>query len=216
MTISGGSQALLFLKAQTSCDIDFVECNLMEGKNKTPEFLAMNPLHCIPTLTDEETGVVMWETNAIMRYICQKYSLESVYPSDLKQRAECEVMLDMKLSIAVKNLGYGLLYPVVGFAPETTVEAENACEEVWKNDAWPAMKKYLGDSPFLGGGSPSIADISIFSYCNLVYIVRPGLSIFTEEACPGFKGWIEAMRAQPGYAGISGPECVGFYEGKAT
>ena len=39
--------------------INFIEVNPMKGDTKTPEFLAMNPAHCIPTIKDG--NFALWE-----------------------------------------------------------------------------------------------------------------------------------------------------------
>ncbi len=41
------------------------------GKNNEPAYLAMNPNGLVPTL--EEDGFVLWESNAIVRYLAAKY-----------------------------------------------------------------------------------------------------------------------------------------------
>ena len=38
------------LCAENGIEAELVPCNLMEGAHKTPEFLKMNPMHCIPTM----------------------------------------------------------------------------------------------------------------------------------------------------------------------
>ena len=58
----------------------------MEGANKTPEFLKMNPMHCIPAMDDD--GFTMWESKAILRYICNKHKLEQWY---VQRSYHCDV-----------------------------------------------------------------------------------------------------------------------------
>lgn len=38
------------LLTEAGIENEVVECNIMEGAHKTPEFLKMNPMHCIPTM----------------------------------------------------------------------------------------------------------------------------------------------------------------------
>ena len=38
------------LCVENGVEHELVICNIMEGANKTPEFLKMNPMHCIPTM----------------------------------------------------------------------------------------------------------------------------------------------------------------------
>ena len=51
----------------------------------SPEYLAINPNHQVPTLIDGE--VTIHESNAILRYLCVKHELKDWYPDDVKARA---------------------------------------------------------------------------------------------------------------------------------
>ena len=45
-----------------------------------PEFLAINPAHCIPTIKDGDFA--LWESRAIMQYAANKFAADStLYPS---------------------------------------------------------------------------------------------------------------------------------------
>src|SRR6516225_2036834 len=51
------------------------------GKNKEPAYLAMNPNGLVPTL-EEEDGFLLWESNAIVRYLAAKYGAGKLEPAD--------------------------------------------------------------------------------------------------------------------------------------
>src|SRR6266576_2961671 len=55
------------------------------GKNNTPEYLARNPNGLVPTIDDD--GFVLWESNAIVRYLCAKHGVGKLWPNDLARRA---------------------------------------------------------------------------------------------------------------------------------
>lgn len=51
------------------------------GKTKEPAYLAKNPDRpLVPTIDDD--GFVLWESNAIMRYLATKHGAEKLYPSE--------------------------------------------------------------------------------------------------------------------------------------
>ena len=59
--------------ANDSADkVDFINIDLGKGETRTPEFLAMNPYHTVPTLKDEENGLVLYESGAILQYLAEK------------------------------------------------------------------------------------------------------------------------------------------------
>ena len=67
--------------------LDFEEIDVW-GSTHTPEFLAKNPAHLTPMI--EHAGLprsTLWESCAIMAYLCNTHGLEQFYPSDPGKRA---------------------------------------------------------------------------------------------------------------------------------
>ena len=94
--------------------LDFEEVDVW-GKTATPEFLAKNPAHLTPMI--EEEGLprgALWESCAIMQYLCNKHGLDQFYPTDPAERA----MVDSAMFYLIGTL-YPLLaratYPALGF-----------------------------------------------------------------------------------------------------
>jgi glutathione S-transferase len=75
-----------------------IDCELVNcyGKTRTPEFLAMNPCHCAPTVEVAE-GQVIWESCTVMRYLCNiAENGEKLYPKDPFKRAQVDLALDWR------------------------------------------------------------------------------------------------------------------------
>ena len=143
------------------------------GKKGTPEFLAKDPADLTPLL--EEDGLAngsLWESCAIMQYLCNKHGLDQFYPTDPAQRA----MVDSAMFYLI-----GTLYPVVARATYPLLGFPQYAGEVGSSDAHDAAKAraqkdaeeaiaqpleayrtfFVGDKPFIGGDAPSIADIRL-------------------------------------------------------
>lgn len=60
--------------------------DLQKGEHKRPEYLKLNPNGKIPTLDDD--GFIVWESRAIMVYLAEKTPGQTVYPQDLRGRAD--------------------------------------------------------------------------------------------------------------------------------
>lgn len=58
----------------------------------TPAFLALNPNGLVPVLLDD--GLVLWESNAICRYLAQRAGRHDLLPQDPRQRALVEQWMD--------------------------------------------------------------------------------------------------------------------------
>src|SRR5690349_3867301 len=60
--------------------------DLRKGEQKRPEYLKLNPNGKVPTLDDD--GFVLWESRSIMMYLCDKTPGQTLYPSELRARAD--------------------------------------------------------------------------------------------------------------------------------
>jgi glutathione S-transferase len=60
--------------------------DLLKGENQTPQFAALNPNKKMPVLEDD--GFVLWESNAIIRYLAAKKPDSGLLPSDPRQQAD--------------------------------------------------------------------------------------------------------------------------------
>jgi glutathione S-transferase len=84
--------------------LDFEEVDVW-GQTTTPDFLQKDPAHLTPMI--EEEGLPrgsMWESCAIMAYLCNKHGLEQFYPADPGRRA----MIDNAMFYVI-----GTLYPLI-------------------------------------------------------------------------------------------------------
>lgn len=62
------------------------------GRTREPAYLAMNPNATIPTL--EEDGFVLWESNAIVRYLAARHGAGTLCPADPQARAVADQWMD--------------------------------------------------------------------------------------------------------------------------
>ena len=56
------------------------------GGSKHEDFLKKNPNGQIPVI-EEQDGFILYESNAILVYLCEKYSGSRFYPKNTEQRA---------------------------------------------------------------------------------------------------------------------------------
>ena len=82
-------------------EYDFKVVNLMTGDHMKPEFLALNPMHNIPTMKDGE--FVMNESRAIAAYLVNKYGKDdALYPKDPEVRARVDQRLYFDMGVFYK------------------------------------------------------------------------------------------------------------------
>ena len=126
------------------------------GKNKEPAYLAMNPNGLVPTL--EEDGFLLWESNAIVRYLAAKYGAGKLEPADPRSRARASSWMDWQLTVAHPPLTpvfWGLIRTPPEKRDPKAIEAgkEKTIVAAQMMDA--ATSRYPSESAFTysGGGS---------------------------------------------------------------
>jgi glutathione S-transferase len=66
------------------------------GGLDTEAFSGMNPNRRVPVIDDE--GTIVWESNAIVRYLAAKYGAGSLAPADAGIRAQSDMWMDWVLA----------------------------------------------------------------------------------------------------------------------
>lgn len=84
-------------------DIKLVWLDLFGGQTQSPDYRRLNPSGLSPTLVDGD--FVLWESNAINMYLCEKAGNKSLYPTDPKGRADIHRWLSWELAHYNKCLG---------------------------------------------------------------------------------------------------------------
>ena len=121
--------ARVFIRA---AKLDFTEDDVY-GKTRSPEFSARNPAHLTPMM--EAPGLpkgVMWESCAIMQYLCNKHHLDKFYPTEPEKRA----MVDSAMFYIV-----GTLYPYIVRSTYGALGFPQYPGEVGASDATAAEKE---------------------------------------------------------------------------
>jgi len=168
-------------------DFKLTDLDLFAGEQNKPEFLAINPAHCVPTLKDGDFSI--WESRAIMQYICNKCAPDSsLYPKEPQARAQVDFLLNWDLGDLYAQIQKSL-YPTLGFRP---MPADHEAEKKNYQAKLQFMNDHLIKGKFLTGDNMTIADISIAASLSM-----PSLMNQTFEAYPKVDAWLKTMNAFP-------------------
>jgi glutathione S-transferase len=181
--------ARIFVRA---AGLEFEELDVW-GKKGTPEFLAKDPADLTPLL--EEEGLpqgAIWESCAIMQYLCNKHGLDQFYPTDPAERA----MVDSAMFYLIGTF-YPLLaratYPTLGFgqyagevatsdaSDEMKAKAQKDAEEALAGPLEVYNAFFLAGRPFIGGDQPSIADMRFAATLEFLRAIDYDFPAWTEE-----------------------------------
>lgn len=169
------------------------------GGTDTPEYRAMNPNGTVPTLIEDDgdgqTPFVLWESNAILRYLCAANAPDSpMWPgSDLRARASIDRWMDWQQAVLGPPQTV-VFHGLVRTPPERRDAAaiERAAETIGR--LWGILDGVLARVPYVAGPVFTLADIPLgvqvhrwFSFS----LDRPDL--------PHLRAWYEQLLQRPAY-----------------
>lgn len=162
------------------------------GGARTPDYLAMNPNGRVPTLRDGD--FVLWESNAIVRYLCRRYDRAGL----LSPRSEEEYALADQWMDWHKTTLYppyiDLAWAVVRTEPAVRDRRRIAELQAATEEALAILDRHLERASFAVGGRLTMADIPFgalyFRYLDL------GLD---RPAFRGLDAWYRRLSARPAF-----------------
>jgi len=128
------------------------------GGNHEPAYLAMNPNGLIPVIRDG--GTVLWESNAILRYLAGRHGADGLYPTACSERALVDQWLDWELGTLAPTIHpvfWGLIRTPPAQRDEKALQA--AVEKL--STVWSILDRQLAGRAFVAGDRLTLADIAM-------------------------------------------------------
>merc|ERR1719242_2335421 len=151
----------------------------------------MNPNGTVPVMTDGE--LVIWESGAILRYLCDKYGWEELYPKDLKQRAQVDQWLEWHHHNS-RSVQLGYCMPVM--RPDLKAAGLWDKSSVMKaNNALRLLNKHFAKNDWLANGSFSIADIQCCQ--DIIQCREKYMDVLDFKKYPNVAAWCDRLEAGP-------------------
>jgi glutathione S-transferase len=200
--------ALEVIKAATGTDFETQTVKLHKGEQRTPEYLALNPLGLVPVLVED--GKPLNQILAICDYLDRRYPQAGLLPADPWQRAQALSML------AWMNNSVHPTFTHV-FRPTNFASSEAAQEDV-KALAVTRFREHLERiqamighaSPWLLGDKPSFAD-----FYALVFLRWGGFAAIDPASLPAYKAFVDRVAALPAVASAMAREGINLDTYKA-
>ncbi len=161
------------------------------GGLDTPDYKAMNPNARVPTIKDE--GFVLWESNAIIRYLARRYGQGGLLPDDEQQIALADQWLEWCKTTPYPDF-IGVFWGIVRTKPDQRKpQMIKARLAAWIKQLQ-LLDRHLADRAFVVGDRLSMADIPLgamaYRYFNLP-IQRPDF--------PGLAAWYQRLTERPAF-----------------
>lgn len=129
------------------------------GKTDTTEYRAMNPNGLVPTLEDD--GFVLWESNAILRYLCHAHAPHSaLWPQEPRARANIDRWMDWQQTTMNRPMSV-VFWNLVRTPPEKRDQATIAAGVKDMIGMWGMVDAVLARHPYVGGAEFTIGDIPL-------------------------------------------------------
>lgn len=155
------------------------------------DYLAKNPNALIPTIEDGK--VILWESNAILRYLAAEYGDGSLWPNSPSQRAIGDRWMDWQMSYAdaQRDAFVNLVRKSEDQRDMAAIERSvAACAKQLG-----IMEHYLGEAPWLSGDAFGIGDIPMGVYAYTWFTLP-----ITRPEFPKIAEWYARIRERPGFA----------------
>lgn len=127
------------------------------GGNDDPAYRKLNPNGRIPTIVEDD-GFTLWESGAIIRYLCAKHSSDVLCPKNLRARANAEKWMDWSsLNLQPFNAPLSAqLFMLPAEQRDPAIVARIVRDTAPKLDI---LDQHLSEQAYLCGDQLSMADI---------------------------------------------------------
>ena len=161
------------------------------GVVNEPWYRKMNPNGLVPTI--EDNGLILWESNAIVRYLAAKHGNGTLWPADPGERAAADKWMDWTTSMLAdpyRDVFWGLVRTPPGERDVDRIEASRKKG----NELFAVADAALEGRRFLNGEQLTIGDIPLGCFAYAWYampIERPAMR--------NLDAWYRRLGGRPAY-----------------
>jgi glutathione S-transferase len=163
------------------------------GGNDQPDYLAMNPNGVVPTVIDGD--FVLWESNAIVRYLTAKHDAGGMWPTDPEVRADLDRWMDWQqtvLSPAFRDVFWGLVRTPPAERNQAAIDAGVKASA----RAFRMLDARLAGRDYIGGDHLTMADMPMGGFIHRWFGMQiPG----RPDDMPNLRAWYDRLCARPAF-----------------
>jgi glutathione S-transferase len=160
------------------------------GLTRTPEYLAMNPNSLVPVIEDD--GLILYESNAIVRYLAARDSPGGLWPRELRKSADVDRWMEWQstsFTPAMRDIFWQLVRTPAEKRDAQAIEASRKeCERLAGIlDAHLATSRHVTENGFTA--ADIVVGCATHRWLNLP---------ITREPRPHLQRWYDEIRSRPG------------------
>ena len=189
---SGNCYKIQLLLAFLRRPYEWVDVDMTKNESRSADFLRLNPVGEIPLL-ELDDGRCVPESNAILCYLAEGTPF---LPADPWARVQALRWMFFEQNNHVTSVAAARFILHHLRRPE---HLEQKLQEKLAagNSALEQMERHLGAQEWFAGDGCTVADISLYAYTHVAEQSGFDLARF-----PRLRGWLERVRAMPGYVAM--------------
>ena len=184
-------QKVMWTVAELGLPHERVNAGMAHGVVNEPWYADLNPNRLVPAIDDD--GVVLWESNVIVRYLAARHAAATLMPADPAMRARAEMWMDWQQT---SFPGFGPLFlGLIRTPPEKRDMAAIRAGGEGTEAALRLLDKHLANRSHMIADHLTVADIPLGCVAYRWYalpIERPEL--------PNLRAWYQRLVKRPAFA----------------
>lgn len=190
--LSGHAHRARLMLSLLGVEAEVIDVDLTKKEHKTPPFLALNPLGQVPVL--EVDGEFIPDSNAILVYLARRFDPEGKWlPISPLGMARVERWLALAAGLLAEGPAAARRANVFR-TPFDSAQSHGAAARLFGY-----MNGVLGQSLFLVGDRPTIADIAMYTYT--AHAPEGDISL---DPYAHIQEWLTRIEALPGFIPMEG------------
>lgn len=194
------------------CNIEYeyITLNPWDGEHKSKEHIKRHPAGKVPVIEDGD--FTLFESNAIIRYLCQKENNTNYYPNEIKSQALVNQWLDFAASHIGTNVGKVLFNRY--FADKIGIEVDTRSMEEghqFLTNHLPILEEQLTKNAYIAGKIMTIADIALIANIDPINLLNIDLNQY-----PHLNNWRKQMMKEVFYTKVHQYYGEGYFEKEAV
>ena len=184
-------QKVMWAAAEIGVSVDRQDIGGPFGGNTTDDYLAKNPNGRIPTLVDGD--FILWESQAIVRYLFEVSGTTPWYPASTKDRGLCNQWMDWYIANLHPSMT-AIFYELIRTHEAERNNATVATALVEATKEWSILDKHLKNKAYVLGDELTMGDVPLGCAAyrwHTLDIKRPNL--------PNLKRWWESLAERDAY-----------------
>ncbi len=189
--LSGNCHKVRMMLSFLQLEYERIDIDLRKKDQMKAEFIALNRLHKVPLLVDDE--LVLRDSAAILVYLARQYGKTDWYPDSPAAMAEIQQWLSFSVNEVFNGLA--MARAIVIFNRDFDPKLAHAISD----SALDMLEFRLREHEWLALDQFTLADVACYPYAALVY--EGGISL---DRYPAVRAWFKRVEALPHYADMPG------------